>query len=406
MKKNMKNKNKKKTKKKKTAKKKNKKKMNKRRNKKKKNKKKTKKKKIKEKKNKKKKKKKKTKKKKTAKKKNKKKMNKKKNEKKMHKKKNKKKKNKKKKTKKKKNKKKIKKKKKRKKRKRRSRRRRKKRIRIRRRSVKLVNFAPEKSQAMVVSRSPAAGPAVEGRLRFGGVPLPLQGAVKVLGVKVDRDLRFDGHTKHIAKKASHRVSALRRVARFLDRGGKLLLYKAQIRPYLEYAALSWMSCAASHTRRLDSIQRRVLRLVDTADPPDPPDPSAQFEPVSSLDTLEHRRDVAALVVFHKAQVQGVPHLAELRHPPRVATRSTRTVLTSGDAVEVPRSRASQHQPTHLCGPRLQDVEHFHGRCPSHPGDEHTKCKVGGQSVETVEAHPAEASDTVTLVTATVPQQTL
>ncbi|KAG0717015.1 hypothetical protein GWK47_008308 [Chionoecetes opilio] len=30
------------------------------------------------------------------------------------------------------------------------------------------------------------------------------------------------------------------------------------------------------------------------------------------------------------------------------------------------------------------------------GDEHTKCKVGGQSVETVEAHPAEASDTVTL----------
>ncbi|KAG0716513.1 hypothetical protein GWK47_009499 [Chionoecetes opilio] len=163
-----------------------------------------------------------------------------------------------------------------------------------------------------------------------------------------------------------------------------------------------MSCAASHTRRLDSLQCRALRLVGAADPPDPPDPPALFEPVSPLDSLEHRRDVAALVVFHKAQVQGVPHLAGLRQPPRVATRSTRMVLTSGDAVEVPRSRASQH----LCGPRLQDVEHFHGRCPSHPGDEHTKCQVGGQSVETVEAPPAEASDTVTLVTATVPQQTL
>ncbi|KAG0700520.1 hypothetical protein GWK47_025535 [Chionoecetes opilio] len=196
---------------------------------------------------------------------------------------------------------------------------------------------------MVVSRSPAAGPAVEGRLRFGGVPLPLQEAVKVLGVEVDRELRFYGHIKRIAKKASHSVSALRRVARFLDRGGKLLLYKAQIRPYLEYAALSWMSCAASHTRRLDSIQRRALRLVDAAHPPDPPDTPALFEPVSPLDSLEHRRDVAALVVFHKAQ--GVPHLAGLRQPPRVATRSTRTVLTSGDAVEVPRSRASQHQRT-------------------------------------------------------------
>ncbi|KAG0721964.1 hypothetical protein GWK47_045364 [Chionoecetes opilio] len=151
-----------------------------------------------------------------------------------------------------------------------------------------VTFAPEKTQAMVVSRSPAAGPAVEGRLRFGGVPFPLQEAVKVLGVEVDRKLR---------------------------------------------------SCAASHTRRLDSIQRRALRLVDAADAP------AQPEPVSPLDSLEHHRDVAALVVFHKAQVQGVPHLAGLRQPPRIATRSTRTVLTSGDAVEVPRSRASQHQRT-------------------------------------------------------------
>ncbi|KAG0726081.1 Lys-63-specific deubiquitinase BRCC36 [Chionoecetes opilio] len=108
--------------------------------------------------------------------------------------------------------------------------------------------------------------------------------------KVDRELR---------------VSALGRVASFLDRGGKLLLYKAQIRPYLEYAALSWMSCAASHTRRLDSIQRRALRLVDAADPSDPP---AQFEPVSPLDSLEHRRDVAALVVFHKAQTLPRPCL--------------------------------------------------------------------------------------------------
>ncbi|KAG0724119.1 hypothetical protein GWK47_041300 [Chionoecetes opilio] len=158
---------------------------------------------------------------------------------------------------------------------------------------------------------------------------------------MDKQLRFDGHIKHIARKASHRVSALRRVASFLDRGRKLLLYKAQIRPYLKYAALSWMSCAASHTRRLDSIQRRALRLVDAADPP------AQPEPMSPLDSLEHRRDVAALVVFHKAQVQGVPHLAGLRQPPRIATRSTRTVLTSGDAVEVPRSRTSQHQRTFM-----------------------------------------------------------
>lgn len=192
---------------------------------------------------------------------------------------------------------------------------------------------------MVISRSPADKLAAEGKLYFNGVHLPVQDTIKILGVEVDRELRFDGHIKDIAKKASHRITALRRMAGFLDKGGKLLLYKAQIRPYLEYAALSWMSCASSHTKKLDSIQRRALRLVDAADP------TPQADSVRPLDSLEHRRDVAALVVFHKAQVQGVPHLSGLRQPPRVATRSTRTVLASGDSVEVPFSRANQHQRT-------------------------------------------------------------
>ncbi len=123
----------------------------------------------------------------------------------------------------------------------------------------------------------------------------------------------------------------------LDRRGRLLLYKAQIRPYLEYAALSWMSYVATHISKFDGIQRRALRLVEAA--------GAPAHPEAPVDTLEHRRDVAALVVFHKAQVQGVPHLAGLRLPTRVTSRDTRTVLSSGDSVEVPRSRSSQHQRT-------------------------------------------------------------
>ncbi len=66
-----------------------------------------------------------------------------------------------------------------------------------------VTFAPEKKQAMVVSRSSAAEPAMEGGLSFGGLPLELQESVKILGVEVDRGLRFDRHVKHIALKASH-----------------------------------------------------------------------------------------------------------------------------------------------------------------------------------------------------------
>ena len=72
------------------------------------------------------------------------------------------------------------------------------------------------------------------------------------------------------------------------------------------------------------------------------DLKSQSESASHIDSLEHRRDIAALVVFHKAQVQKVSNLARLRQPPRVATRSTRMVLASSDGVEVPYSYGSQH----------------------------------------------------------------
>ena len=80
---------------------------------------------------------------------------------------------------------------------------------------------------MVISQSPAAKLAAEGKLCFDGVPLPLQETAKILGV-MDRELRFDGHIKHIAQKASYRVTVQRRLAGFLDKSGKLLLNEVQI----------------------------------------------------------------------------------------------------------------------------------------------------------------------------------
>ena len=117
----------------------------------------------------------------------------------------------------------------------------------------------------------------------------------------------------------------------------MTLYNAQVRPNQEYRALSWMSCAATHLRRLDKVERRVQRLIESSSCPPP------LQDVPALDTLEHRRDVAALVVLHKTQVQEVQHLAGLRLPPREAVRDTRTVFSSHQQVRVPRSHTSQYQ---------------------------------------------------------------
>ena len=95
-------------------------------------------------------------------------------------------------------------------------------------------------------------------------------------------------------------------------------------------------------------------------------PTPHREPECTLDTLEHLRDVAAIVMFHKAQVQKVQHLAGLRQAPRVSTRSTRTVLNSDDTVEMPHSIA----PAHLLRLSLHAVKVINGRGASSRGNEH------------------------------------
>ncbi|KAK3865356.1 hypothetical protein Pcinc_029030 [Petrolisthes cinctipes] len=130
---------------------------------------------------------------------------------------------------------------------------------------------------MVVSRSPAASQAVEGKLKFGSITRPLQDHVKILGVTFDVVLRFDKHIHHIAHQASLRVSALRRVAGFLDKRGLMTLYKAQVRPHLEYGALMWMSSATTHLLWWSSTRLRVSRMwnVFTAAAPSVQDMSTQ-----------------------------------------------------------------------------------------------------------------------------------
>ena len=116
-----------------------------------------------------------------------------------------------------------------------------------------------------------------------------------------------------------------------ERGGGV----AQVRPYLEYGVLTCMSSAATHLRRLDKVKRRMQRLIESHNCP----PPSQDTP--ALDTLKHRRDVAAVVILHKTQVQVVQSLAGLRLPPREAVRHEKGALQP----RASRGAEVTHQPT-------------------------------------------------------------
>ncbi|XP_045118181.1 uncharacterized protein LOC123508485 [Portunus trituberculatus] len=163
-----------------------------------------------------------------------------------------------------------------------------------------VKFAPEKTQAMVITRSQGEADQLRGKLRLGPDTIPLQDTIEILGVEVDSRLQFDRHLEKVARNASSKVNLLRRMKHLLHADGLLTLYKAQ--------------------RQQEEQQRHDLR-----------------------DSLEHRRRVAALTVLHKAQVQRVPHLTDLGATWRRHEVGTRTVSANDLLLEVPRSHSSTHQ---------------------------------------------------------------
>lgn len=64
-----------------------------------------------------------------------------------------------------------------------------------------VSFAANKTQAMVVSRSPAASDVMKDKIVMNNTALPLEDFISILGVDIDNELRFNRHVRRICKTA-------------------------------------------------------------------------------------------------------------------------------------------------------------------------------------------------------------
>ena len=64
--------------------------------------------------------------------------------------------------------------------------------------------------------------------------------VKLLGITIDNELKFDDHITKICRKANSKLSALSRLARYLSMEQKKLLYMSFIEVQFKYCPLTWM----------------------------------------------------------------------------------------------------------------------------------------------------------------------
>ena len=202
-----------------------------------------------------------------------------------------------------------------------------------------VTLAPDKTQAMLISRRQDINTLPPPNIHLEGRQLQLQDSITILGVEVDSRLSFTSHAKKVAKNAAWKLSCIRRISNFLDAKGIEILYKAQVRSLMEYSPLTWSSCPPSYLATLDRVQRRAQRLMESRVPPHMP---------SYLQPLQQRREVAGLSVMYKVHHLRTPHMTPLTLPaPLPPSQATRSAPYREEQVVVPFSRTEHHQRSFL-----------------------------------------------------------
>ena len=132
--------------------------------------------------------------------------------------------------------------------------------------------------------------------------------LKLLGVCIDNNLRFDEHISSISKKSAQRVGVLMRLRNLIPTQTKLQLYKAAVLPYLTYCHVIWHFCRASDSRRLERIQERAIRAIYC----DKHSSYGQLLSMAGLSTLHNRRlqDIAILM-YKKLKTTCAQHTLAL-----------------------------------------------------------------------------------------------
>ena len=90
----------------------------------------------------------------------------------------------------------------------------------------------------------------------------------------------------ISKQAAQRIGNLYRAKRYLPPQTILCLYKAIIRPLMEYCCHLWAGAPKTHLRLLERVEKGLKNLIGE-------------ELATELQPLAYRRNVVSLSVFYR-----------------------------------------------------------------------------------------------------------
>lgn len=89
-------------------------------------------------------------------------------------------------------------------------------------------------------------------------------AIKLLGIYIDKDMKWESHTKYIEKKIASGLYALNRVKHFLTTTNLTTLYFTLVHSHLNYGIILWGNTLKKYLHRIQVTQKKAIRIINHA----------------------------------------------------------------------------------------------------------------------------------------------
>jgi hypothetical protein len=123
----------------------------------------------------------------------------------------------------------------------------------------LLKFHPDKCGVMRIGKTKLADRSYT--MGLDKHKLKAISEEKDIGVIIDDKLTFEKHMSAKINKANSIMGIIRRTYAYLDEESFLLLYKALVRPHMEYANQVWSPHLKKHISAIENVQRRATKLI-------------------------------------------------------------------------------------------------------------------------------------------------
>jgi hypothetical protein len=123
----------------------------------------------------------------------------------------------------------------------------------------LLKFHPNKCKTMRIGKSKIKERSYE--MGPERIILERTQVEKDIGVFIDEELSFEMHMESKINKANSIMGIIRRTYEYLDEKSFLLLYKALVRPHLEYANQIWAPRFKKNVTAIENVQRRATKQL-------------------------------------------------------------------------------------------------------------------------------------------------